>query len=196
MSELENKKPFGYNNDTEKEIVQFIFQKQDDYLEHPPKPLVDVIIEKYENEGKPITYEEAEKEVSHDAILRFILSEIQTRWGECFNKRRDGYVGKLKDLYCSNKHEPIVDKDSWEKATHIMNLETERCECYICVYWNYENSELMTRKDLEELINSNSSYTCTREEYCDRDFYSGLEKFYFCPKCGKKIDWDAIRENR
>ena len=27
MSELKNKKPFGYNNGTEKEIVQFIFQK-------------------------------------------------------------------------------------------------------------------------------------------------------------------------
>ena len=26
MSELKNKKPFGYNNDTEKEIIQFIFQ--------------------------------------------------------------------------------------------------------------------------------------------------------------------------
>lgn len=201
MSELENKKPFGYNNDTEKEIVQLIFQRYNTYMENPPKPLVDAVIEEYMSEGKTITYEEAEKEVSDYAITRFIMSEIQEKWSDCFNKRRAGYVGKLNDMHYSNKHEPIVDKDSWEKATHIINSEenidnqkVECCECYIGVYWNYENSELMTRKDLEELINSNSSYTCTREQYCDRDFYSGLEKFDFCPKCGKRIDWDAIRE--
>lgn len=183
MSELENTKPFGYNNDTEKEIVQFIFQKQYDYTEHPPKPLVDVVIEKYENEGKAITYEKAEKEVSHYSVLRFIVNEINTKWRDYFdNNNRGGYPLELIHRCSAAKVEPVIDD----------NL----CECHIGVYWNYENSELMTRKDLEALINSTSSYTCTREEYCDRDFYSGLEKFDFCPKCGKKIDWEAIRENR
>lgn len=102
------------------------------------------------------------------------------------------------------KGEPIIDADLWNKAmcninsgeNMIYNQKLECCDCYIGVYWDYENSELMTRKDLEELINSASSHACTREQYCDRNFYTGLEKFVFCPKCGKEIDWDAIRENR
>ncbi len=183
MDKSKERMPFGYNNETEKEIVQFIFQKQHDYMEHPPKTLVDVVIEKYENEGKAITYEKAEKEVSHYSIMRFILSEIHSKWGYYFNDdNRDGYPVELIHALHSVKDGSIMDD----------NL----CECYIGVYWDYENSELMTRKDLEELINSNSYHTCTREQYCDRNFYTGLEKFDFCPKCGKKIDWDAIRENR
>lgn len=204
MSELENKKPFGYNNDTEKEIVQLIFQRYYTYTENPPKSLVDAIIEEHMSEGKAITYEEAEKEVSYDNIMRFIMSEIQTKWSDFFDKSRVGYVGKLNDLHCSNKHETIIEKDSWEKAMHIINSrenmidnqKVECCECYIGVYWDYENSELIRRKDLEELINSNYPHACTREQYCDRNFYTGLEKFDFCPKCGKRIDWDVIRENR
>lgn len=204
MSELENKKPFGYNNDTEKEIVQFIFKQYNTYMEHPPKPLVDVVIEKYENEGKAITYEKAEKEVSHDAVLRFILSEIREKWGDYFNNNRVGYPIELIHMLSSVKDEPIIDADLWNKVmcninsgeNMIDNQNVECCECYIGVYWDYENSELMTRKNLEELINSNYSHTCTREQYCDRNFYIGLEKFDFCPKCGKRIDWDAIRENR
>ena len=200
MSELKNKKPFGYNNDTEKEIIQFIFQRYDSYLKHPPKPLVDDIME----EHRRITYEEAEKEVSYTAIMQFILSEIREKWRNYFSDNKVEYPLELINMYPSFNREPIIDKDSWEKAAHIINSrenminnqKVECCECYIGVYWDYENSELMTRKDLEELINSNCSRTCTREQYCDRDFYSGLEKFDFCPKCGKKIDWAAIRENR
>lgn len=68
-----------------------------------------------------------------------------------------------------------------------------QCKCYIGVYWDYDFSELMTRKDFEDLL-SREFYT--REQYCDKEFSTNLEKFDFCPKCGKKIDWDAIRENR
>lgn len=68
------------------------------------------------------------------------------------------------------------------------------CECYIGVYWDYTDSELITRDDLEEIIGCRYAYT--REQYCDKNFTTNFEKFDFCPKCGKKIDWDVIRENR
>lgn len=68
-----------------------------------------------------------------------------------------------------------------------------QCECYIGIYWDYGDSDFMTRKDFEDLIEKK---LYTREQYCDRKPYTSLEKFDFCPKCGKKIDWNAIRENR
>ena len=72
-------------------------------------------------------------------------------------------------------------------------LHTNQHECCIGVYWNYDDSDLMTREDFEDLV-KREEYT--REQYCDKEFLTNLEKFDFCPKCGKKIDWDAIRENR
>ena len=72
-------------------------------------------------------------------------------------------------------------------------LGFNQCECYIGVYWDYDLSKLMTRKNFEDLVNEKHY---TREQYCDREFYTNLEKFDFCPKCGKKIEWDKIRENQ
>lgn len=73
-------------------------------------------------------------------------------------------------------------------------LGFNQCECHIGVYWNYDFSELITRKDFEDLLKKKGSYT--REKYCNQASCTNLEKFEFCPKCGRKINWDAIRENR
>ena len=70
------------------------------------------------------------------------------------------------------------------------------CECYVGMLFDYENTNLITREELEELIKSGCSSAYTREQYCDKDFSTTLVKFEFCPKCGTKIDWDEIREDR
>lgn len=93
--------------------------------------------------------------------------------------------------------EKYVFGEGWFEQNKTKQTVTKsECECYIGVYWNYEDSELMTRGDFEELLTNTYLGIYTREQYCDREFYTNLEKFDFCPKCGKKIDWDAIRENR
>ena len=51
------------------------------------------------------------------------------------------------------------------------------CECYIGVCLDRDIMGLITRKIFYQMENVN--YEC----------------FRFCPKCGKKIDWDAIIEN-
>lgn len=76
------------------------------------------------------------------------------------------------------------------------NQKEKCCECYIGMLFDYENTDLITREELEELIISGGLCTYTREQYCDMDFDTNLVNFDFCPKCGKKIDWNAIKENR
>lgn len=93
----------------------------------------------------------------------------------------------------------LIEAKKWLNGEFWLENDTKQdseCECYIGIYWNYDDSELMTREEFEKLLTKTHLHVYTREQYCDRDFYTSLEKFDFCPKCGKKIDWDAIRENR
>ena len=69
------------------------------------------------------------------------------------------------------------------------------CECYVGVYWNYEDSELITKADLDKFVASKYYFTYVNGQYCDRVLPINLEQFDFCPKCGKKIDWQSIMEN-
>lgn len=75
-------------------------------------------------------------------------------------------------------------------------FDTNQCKCYIGIHWCYDDSELMTREDFEVLLTRVYNGVYTREQYCDKRFQKNFEQFDFCPKCGKKINWDAIKENR
>ena len=35
----------------------------------------------------------------------------------------------------------------------------------------------------------------TRAQYCDPDVPTNLYRFTHCPRCGKKIDWEKIKNN-
>ena len=52
-----------------------------------------------------------------------------------------------------------------------------QCVCYIGIYLDCDSRGFMTLNDF----------------YCEEK--ENFECFKFCPKCGKKIDWDAIIEN-
>ena len=75
-------------------------------------------------------------------------------------------------------------------------MNSHECECYIGMLFDYENTDLITREEFEDSIKSERFSAYTREQYCDMDFDTNLVNFDFCPKCGKKIDWNAIKENR
>lgn len=77
-------------------------------------------------------------------------------------------------------------------------------ECVIGMRNDYENTELVTLAELKEHIKNrlerdyNSEYNYRSElwllsKYCDKRYSTDLTRFKFCPLCGKKIDWKAIK---
>ena len=82
----------------------------------------------------------------------------------------------------------------------------EKCECWIGVRYDYENTDLVTLADLKEHIESNNEmvefwqthgFPAAKEkklvDYCDKRKSTDLTQFNYCPMCGKKIDWKAIK---
>ena len=82
----------------------------------------------------------------------------------------------------------------------------EKCECWIGVRYDYENTDLVTLVDLKEHIESHNGmvefwqthgFPATKEktlaDYCDKRKSTDLTRFNYCPLCGKKIDWKAIK---
>lgn len=99
-----------------------IYEKYNEYCEHPPKDLVLNVIEVYESKGKKIAYKEAEGMVPIDCILKRISDEVNERWG--------GYLKKENSQGCRffEKVKPsieksmgtIIDKDLWMKVNTIL----------------------------------------------------------------------------
>ena len=82
----------------------------------------------------------------------------------------------------------------------------EKCKCWIGVRYDYENTDLVTLADLKEHIESHNGmvefwqthgFPATKEkklaDYCDKRKSTDLTQFNYCPLCGKKIDWKAIK---
>ena len=76
----------------------------------------------------------------------------------------------------------------------------EKCECWIGVRYDYENTDLVTLADLKEHIETMKrlpSYFHKKPyelaDYCDKRKSTDLTQFNYCPICGKKIDWNAIK---
>lgn len=82
----------------------------------------------------------------------------------------------------------------------------EKCECVIGVLWNYENTKLATLEELKKHIKDeqnkrkySSHFVVYHNEvysladYCDKRKSTDLTRFNYCPLCGKKIDWKAIK---
>ena len=76
----------------------------------------------------------------------------------------------------------------------------EKCECWIGVRYDYKNTDIVTLADLKEHIETMKrlpSYFHQKpyelDEYCDKRKPTDLTRFNYCPLCGKKIDWKAIK---
>lgn len=80
----------------------------------------------------------------------------------------------------------------------------EKCECVIGIMYDYDDTHSITRKELEEEIRINEIRKSrgdsewyrkfyTRNDYCDKRISTNLARFNYCPLCGKKIDWKAIK---
>lgn len=74
---------------------------------------------------------------------------------------------------------------------------------------DYENTDLVTLAELKEYIEREKQFAerhkdsewlqsiCkkyTLDDYCDKRKSTDLTRFNYCPLCGKKIDWKAIKD--
>ena len=65
-----------------KEIHAYMLKKTLEYCKQPPKVLVEKILETYREGGHPITYAEAEKQVTPLQIQRLVKEEMKEKWPE------------------------------------------------------------------------------------------------------------------
>lgn len=81
-------------------------------------------------------------------------------------------------------------------------------ECVIGVLYDYDNTRVITFDELKEEVEAGiTKYEYAKQymaepplpkllsEYLDRRKSTGLERFAYCPYCGKKIDWKGLRGN-
>ncbi len=80
-------------------------------------------------------------------------------------------------------------------------------ECYIGMQYDYDNTYLTTLANLKVHIKSAREFaeiagkwfppsllhSFTLDDYCDKRKSTDLTRFNYCPLCGKKIDWKAIK---
>ena len=82
----------------------------------------------------------------------------------------------------------------------------EKCECWIGVLHDYDNTRVVDLKGLKNNIQEQKEYAewkskmygvnekyYTLLDYCDKRKSTDLTRFNYCPLCGKKIDWKAIK---
>jgi hypothetical protein len=116
-------KLFGYDyvdgklvvNVEEAKIIRTTFEKVIEYTDHPPKVLVDRVIEISLENGESISYEDAEKRVSYSAILEYISKELNVEFGEMFEKHVYHSISFEKSDE-NVEHQPIVSKEQWDKV--------------------------------------------------------------------------------
>lgn len=113
---------FGYKlengkvvvDEDEAKAVKAVVEKFDVYMKHPPKELVDAVIEECAIEGEDISYEEAEKRVSYEAIVDYITCEINREFPPKKAKRK---------AFATTELEPIVSEEVFNKACEIMQMQ-------------------------------------------------------------------------
>ena len=87
----------------------------------------------------------------------------------------------------------------------------EKCECCIGIINDYDNTSMVTldglknhikdRLELKQAFERDVLFKdyhrgikgWTLADYCDRRKSTNLTRFNYCPLCGKKIDWKAIK---
>ena len=85
------------------------------------------------------------------------------------------------------------------------------CECFIGLWHNYESSELVSydgivrrladEQEMYEFAQTDPLYKQIHKpwpyslnDYLDKRKSVNITRFNFCPVCGEKIDWEAMRK--
>lgn len=85
------------------------------------------------------------------------------------------------------------------------------CKCYIGIINDYENTRMTTlyglKLHIKESLYMKQAFETdplyvgyehgikdwTLADYCDKRKNTDLTRFEYCPMCGRKIDWKAIK---
>ena len=78
------------------------------------------------------------------------------------------------------------------------------CDCYIGLINDYADTCLVTLDELKAHIRFLKEYRSPYlnwgvyelNDYCDKRRNTDLTRFEYCPMCGKKIDWKAIKNSQ
>lgn len=112
------------------ELVRQIIAKVEEYIKHPPKELVDAVIEEvFVLRGDKLTYEEAEKKVSLSRINDYVEKELGFK-RTLSDEKESTYSGTvyesgdmLKRLKEEYPHAEIIDRETYEKVQeHIQKM--------------------------------------------------------------------------
>lgn len=117
---MEMEKVFGYDyvdgklvvNADEAKAVKFVFEKHEEYVENPPKELVDRVLEIALEKGETLSYEEAKERVPYSYILEYIANEANTEFADILKKGKLTQNKSDTTVTC----EPIVSKELWDKV--------------------------------------------------------------------------------
>ena len=83
----------------------------------------------------------------------------------------------------------------------MKETELKPCDCVIGEWLDYEDTRLITANELFENVKMENCIVTfertklTVADYCDFRKSVNLVRFMFCPECGRKIDWKAIKES-
>ena len=82
-------------------------------------------------------------------------------------------------------------------------------ECTIGLWLDYEDTDTVTFSRLKDEVDGYANFVKWKNEnlpqgkekvktlsdYLDKRKRTNLQRFDYCPYCGKKIDWKGLREN-
>ena len=99
-------------------VVNYVFSKLKEYLENPPKDLIRAVLE---HDTEDLTYEQAAKMVTFEAVLHQIADEVSEKWpdaGQKFAQAQGGGIQSLIDKPVApfSASGPIIPEETFKMA--------------------------------------------------------------------------------
>ncbi len=130
--------------------------------------------------------------VANILCIRFRLSTILV--GKGINRDHSTITALLKSYnvdYRYDKEFKSLSDRIWDEVRK--NIKSENMhECKIGIIKEDNGYQTVTWKELIEKKKEEKGKPL--EEYADLRYNVGLERFTFCPICGKEIDWKQLKE--
>ena len=100
-------------------VVNYVFSKLKEYLENPPKDLIRAVLDEHDTED--LTYEQAAKMVTFEAVLHQIADEVSEKWpdaGQKFAQSQGGGIQSLIDKPVApfSASGPIISEETFKMA--------------------------------------------------------------------------------
>lgn len=117
--------------------------------------------------------------------------------------------GDCVPFHCYTREEFEQQECKGQNNKSLQKAKLNNCEHIIGMLNNYDDSDVVTLKELIQYINNANELTqyckennlpefkyrkfISLKDYCDKRKSTDLTRFEYCPLCGKKIDWKGIK---